>query len=90
MSFEADEVIHPMVKCIKIREKGTEERFGRKLIKSDTPKMRFVMIALNLSSMLCPILQIASTNWMGKSLKPSCLARHPTFSSFVSVNGLNW
>ena len=39
MSFEADEVIHPMVKCIKIREKGTEERFGRKLIKSDTPKM---------------------------------------------------
>ena len=39
MSLKTDRAIHLMVECSQKREKkGTEERLGRKLIKSDAPK----------------------------------------------------
>ena len=55
------------VKCSQ-KNKKLKKGFSRKLIKSGTPK-RIWDDCLNLSPVLGPILQMASTNLMGKSLK---------------------
>ena len=49
MSFKTDGAIHPMVECNQMRDKGTEEGSGRKIIKSGAPK-RFWDDCLELES----------------------------------------
>ena len=71
----------PWLNAAKREKNEMKKGSSKKLIKSGNQK-RLWDDCLNLSSISHLILQMASTNWMGKFLKSLCLARRPTFSNF--------
>ena len=71
------ELFIPWLNAAKREIKEPKKGSSRNLIKSGTPK-RLWDACLELESYISLILHMASTNWMGKSLKLSCPERCPT------------